>query len=463
MSNNNKEKKKIIVIGGGLGGLSTAAILAKDGHDVKLYEKTLSLGGRAICKKVGDYLLDWGIHACRGAEKGAANRVLQKVGKKIDFAIKNSDGNIPQYYYNGKIADLPNSFIKVLGYPLLSLSGKIQFLKLLKIALKTKPDTLGEKSVAQWLQENSIKNIDLVNHIKAFVGIGYYCYPEIEKILASEFVRFIQNARYNAGYPIGGWKQIIDKLVHSIEEHNGKIVLGKRIDKILVEDKKIIGIEIDNNGQFMKADAIVLGIPMRDISKLIIKDIKTKETIPWSLLPSLPNSFTSEQLETSSAIVIDLAFKEQQIFSKKKDTIVVVDPLVILRNSTKHDKTLAPEGQHLLSAWMPIPQQKLKDKEYVNNAFIQMEKIIDKVFPGLISKAIFKRKLLLKAVIGFYPKKGMGIESRPDVKYSEFSNLYLVGDGINSPSIGGSSDAAFTSAVSCSNLINEQICGIDLA
>src|SRR6185295_5535709 len=246
------------------------------------------------------------------------------------------------------------------------------------------------------------------------------------------------------------------------KENNGKIVFGRKIDKILVENKKAIGIKIDNKGQFKKADAIVLGIPLKDISKLIIKDIETRETIPWSLFPSLSSLFSFEKLETSSAIVIDLAVKDQ-ILAKKKDTIVVVDPLVILRNPTKHDKTLAPEGYHLLSAWMPIPLQKLKDKEYVNNAFIQLENIIDKVFPGLLSKAIFKRKLLLETVIGFYPKKGMGKESRPDVKISEFSNLYLVGDGTNCSSIGGSSDAAFTSAVSCSNLINEQLNAIDFA
>ena len=321
MSNN---KKKIIIIGGGLGGLSTAAILAKDGHDVELYEKTLSLGGNAICKQVGDYLLDWGIHACRGAEKGAANMVLQKVGKNIDFAIKNSDGNIPQYYYNGKIADLPYSFIKILGYPLLSFSGRLQFLKMFRIALKTKPATLKDKTISQWLQENSIKSIDLVNHIKAFVGIGYYCYPDLDKILASEFIRFIQNTFYDVGYPIGGWKQIIDKLVQSIEEENGKIVIGRKIDKILVENKKAIGIEIYNKGEFKKADVIVLGIPLKDIPKLSIKDIETKEIIPWSTFKSLSSSFPSEQVETSSAIVIDLAVKEQ-IFLKKKDVIVVVE------------------------------------------------------------------------------------------------------------------------------------------
>jgi hypothetical protein len=105
---------------------------------------------------------------------------------------------------------------------------------------------------------------------------------------------------------------------------------------------------------------------------------------------------------------------------------------------------------------MPTPQQKLKDKEYVNNAFIQLEKIIEMVFPGKVSKAIFKRKLLIDTVIGFYPKKGLGIESRPDVKFSKFTNLYLVGDCIKCPSIGGSSDASFNSAIFCSNLINGQ-------
>ena len=51
----------------------------------------------------------------------------------------------------------------------------------------------------------------------------------------------------------------------------------------------------------------------------------------------------------------------------------------------------------------------------------------------------------------------MGIDSRPAVIFSEFLNLYLVGDGINCPSIGGISDSDFTSPVSCSTLINEQI------
>jgi len=38
---------KIVIIGGGIGGLATANLLAKDGHDVHIYEKNDQLGGRA--------------------------------------------------------------------------------------------------------------------------------------------------------------------------------------------------------------------------------------------------------------------------------------------------------------------------------------------------------------------------------------------------------------------------------
>ena len=42
-----KQKKKIAVLGSGIAGLSCASFLAKEGHDVHIYEKNETIGGRA--------------------------------------------------------------------------------------------------------------------------------------------------------------------------------------------------------------------------------------------------------------------------------------------------------------------------------------------------------------------------------------------------------------------------------
>ncbi|NCC12635.1 MAG: phytoene desaturase [Spirochaetia bacterium] len=53
-------KKQAVVIGGGFGGLSSAALLARDGWDVTLLEKLDSLGGRARHWKSEGYTFDLG-------------------------------------------------------------------------------------------------------------------------------------------------------------------------------------------------------------------------------------------------------------------------------------------------------------------------------------------------------------------------------------------------------------------
>lgn len=158
------------------------------------------------------------------------------VGKKIDFAIKNSDGIIPTVYRNGKIATAPYTTSSLLSYPFLSVIEKIQLIRFVRKATREQPDRLDNTSISAWLIELGLdKNQNLMDHLKMFISIAFYCEPNFDIMSAGELVRFFQKYPYDTGYPIGGWRQIIDKLVAVIEDNQGKIITNAKVEGIVLQ------------------------------------------------------------------------------------------------------------------------------------------------------------------------------------------------------------------------------------
>jgi phytoene dehydrogenase-like protein len=269
--------------------------------------------------------------------------------------------------------------------------------------------------------------------------------------------RYLQHFPYDVGFPIGGWKQIIDKLACSIIENGGTIETSKNVQKVVIEEEpvrqnseptkkavNVVGIVVDK--EVVYGDAVVLNVPLHEIPQLVQQEY----------LPKQLNKFLQD-FEPSSSIVLDIASNDQPIHGKH-DTVISLDPLAILRVTTKYDNTLSPLGKHILSAWMPIAGDKSQDRIYVETRFAELHRVINKILPQIEhNSSVIIRQMVFSTTIGIYPKPTMNRPKRPSVSLRSLKNLYLVGDAVNVDGVGGSSDAAFNSAMQCVELIKEQL------
>lgn len=209
---------RVAVVGGGLGGLTAAALLARGGCEVTLYERARHFGGRAQTAEVEGFRFNLGPHALyRG---GAAMRVLGGLGVKPKGGIPGATGTY--VLRAGRLHTLPRGPVSLMTTDVLTLAGKLELARLLAGLPRLDAEALARTSMREWL-DTRLSREDTRALVGALTRVSTYC-ADHEALSAEVAVSQLQHAlAANVLYVDGGWSTLVDALEARAREAGAKL------------------------------------------------------------------------------------------------------------------------------------------------------------------------------------------------------------------------------------------------
>jgi phytoene dehydrogenase-like protein len=432
--------ERVIIIGAGFGGLSVGALLAKAGVPVVLYESDSELGGRAKCVEIEGYTVDLGLHANRFGHDGPAARVLDMVGENIEFAKKN-DGT-SYVYQDGELIKRPSAIEDFMETGLVPDESRPALLQTIFGMVGEDPADWYDKTLLEFIEGHTDDE-----HVKRFFRLMGFAIiaPDIETASAGEVMSFIKKAQASEeslAEPVGGARQIIEKLAGVIERSGGSIIKGCKVERIEIEDGVVTGVIID--GSLERAAAIVFTPPVQRLFRLADKKNFSAEFVDYA-----------ENLEPTSGVSIDFGLSEP--VTDMEGNIICLDPVVLGSFPSNYDASLAPPGRQLSTWLMIIPHDRANQGSGLKDAIKELREFIAGLYPDFFERVEWERPLAYTILDGVDLKVGQTRLDRHDVKSPDVENLFFVGDTVKGD--GCSGDIAFDSAMKAAPIIQNLLKG----
>jgi len=239
----------VVVIGAGMSGLAAAIRLAHFGKKVAVLERHDRVGGLNSYYSLNGYDLDVGLHAVTNfAPRGVSTSALSKIFRQLRIRPENFDLS-PQkksrIAFPGATLEFTNEFACLEEevaekFP----SQKDRFRKLVETVRNADPyHPSAERRSAREAVSSAISEPLLAEMLLA--PLMYYGNAMEDDMDYRQFVIMFQSI-YLEGFarPRRGVREILDTLLSRLDESGGDLKLESGVRKILVENKKISGVEL---------------------------------------------------------------------------------------------------------------------------------------------------------------------------------------------------------------------------
>ncbi len=411
-------KSDVVIIGGGLAGLSTGALLAKQGKRVTVIEKGNQPGGRAYTYEEKGFTFNYGPHAMYIPESGILADVMARLGRPVPKC--GYPDNMRAYWADGdRLAVMGAKPHQVLTTKLFSLGERMQVVKLMLALKSAKPATVAPGTTwREWVDAQT--NAPAVRRFALALGtVNTYTRPSGELDAAWMLAHFkrVLFAKDFVGYMSGGWRSMYDVFIEELESNGGTLVTGTRIDRLEVADGRIVA-AVTADARY-EADAFVCTLPPQDAPALATDGSPLRtELQQW------------ETLVDVRALCMDIGFSR-----KVRDNLALVfdierDLYYSVHSFTTPD--LAPATGQLLHAMAYLSPEEAADETLLAGRKAELVTGLDLHFPGWRDAIAVERTMPTAKVVGARQTPANRKNMVP-LRAASVDNLYFAGDSRDIP------------------------------
>lgn len=470
------KNKKVVIIGAGIGGLATAALLAKDGYKVTLIEKNKLPGGRAAVWRSKGFTFDMGPSWYLMPD--VFERFFNNFKKKSKDLLELKRLN-PHYrvFFNSKeFVDIGgdmkknNEFFESLER---GSSLKIkEYLKKAKadydLAMRyilykefiSFRDYFSPDLMREGRKLNPLQNLD--KYVKSFV-----VNKKLQQILmypivflggspknTPSFYSILSHVDFNLGvyYPKGGIYEVVKVLTSIAKEKGVRIITNTSVEKIIVSNNTAVAVQAKS--KTYPADVVISNADyVFTENSLLEKKYQTYPKNYWNKRTIAPSAFIlylgiNKKVKSLKHHTLSFANDWEHHFDQIFAEHVYPDsPSFYICTPSKTDQSVAPKGCENMFILVPVSPD-IKDTpekrdEYARFILREVEKLLgESIRENILVQRIFSVNDF-KTEYNAYKGTALGIAHtlrqtaslRPAMKSKKVKNLYFVGQ-YTQPGIG---------------------------
>ena len=458
-------KKNISIIGSGFSSLSAACYLAQSGHEVEVFEKNSTPGGRARQFKKDGFVFDIGPSWYWMPD--VFEKFFGDFGKSVSeyYDLERLDPGYQVYFGKDDFIYIGDSLEKIYdAFEMVEQGSAAKLKKFIAKAAENYKIAIDDLVYRPGVSPLELVTPDTIKKISYFFSnvkrevTREFRNPKLAQILqfpvlflgakpadTPAFYNFMNYADFGLGtwHPKDGMYSIVKGMVKLAESLGVKIHVNSPVEEILLENKKAVGLK--TNGKTVLSDIVLSGADYHHTETLLPKNQRSYSEAYWDKKIFAPSSllfYVGLNKKVKNVSHHTLFFDVD--FDKHAKTIYDTtkwpeEPLFYANFPSISDPDMAPVGKEACFILIPIAPG-LEDTNELRNhyfdiVFKRLEKLTDqKLKDDILFRESFGVNDFI-SVYNSYKGNAYGMANtllqtaflRPKLKSKKVKNLYFSG------------------------------------